>query len=99
MADRTSISWTDRTWNPWRGCRMVSPGCAHCYMFTEQRRYGRDPTEVVRTKTWGDPPKWQRQAEAGDPRRRVFTCSWSDWFIEEADPWREEAWAVIRACP
>jgi protein gp37 len=29
----------------------------------------------------------------------VFTCSWSDWFHEDADPWRDEAWEVIRAAP
>jgi protein gp37 len=27
----TSIEWTDRTWNPMRGCRRVSPGCENCY--------------------------------------------------------------------
>lgn len=27
----TAISWTDETWNPTRGCRPVSPGCANCY--------------------------------------------------------------------
>lgn len=29
----------------------------------------------------------------------VFTCSWSDWFIEEADEWRDEAWDIIRQRP
>jgi protein gp37 len=27
----TSISWTDKTWNPIRGCSRVSEGCRHCY--------------------------------------------------------------------
>ena len=27
----------------------------------------------------------------------IFACSWSDWFIEAADDWREEAWEVIRS--
>lgn len=27
----TSIEWTDRTWNPVRGCSRVSPGCERCY--------------------------------------------------------------------
>ena len=30
MAD-SSIEWTDATWNPVRGCKPVSPGCANCY--------------------------------------------------------------------
>lgn len=29
----------------------------------------------------------------------VFTCSWSDFFIAEADEWRDEAWNIIRETP
>jgi protein gp37 len=29
----------------------------------------------------------------------VFTCSLSDWFHQDADDWRPEAWQVIRHCP
>lgn len=99
MSDKTIIAWTQRTWNPWRGCTKISPGCTNCYMFTAQERYGRNPAEVVRTKTWTDPLKWQREAEASGRTERVFTCSWADWFHEDADPWRDEAWAVIRRTP
>ena len=28
----TRIQWCTYTWNPWRGCRKVSPGCEHCYI-------------------------------------------------------------------
>lgn len=31
MSDRTSIEWTEATWNPLRGCSRVSEGCRHCY--------------------------------------------------------------------
>jgi protein gp37 len=27
----TPIQWTDRTWNPVRGCSRISPGCVNCY--------------------------------------------------------------------
>jgi protein gp37 len=27
----TAIEWTDRTWNPVRGCSRVSEGCRNCY--------------------------------------------------------------------
>ena len=31
MGVRTSIEWTESTWNPVTGCTQVSPGCKHCY--------------------------------------------------------------------
>ena len=31
MSALTSIEWTDRTWNPVRGCTRVSEGCRNCY--------------------------------------------------------------------
>lgn len=63
-------------------------------MFRDQKRYGRDPEVVVRAAptTFQSPLKW------ADPKL-VFTCSWSDWFHVAADPWRDEAWDVIRRCP
>jgi protein gp37 len=107
MGDVSIIEWTDSTWNPWRGCDKVSPGCAHCYMFRDQRRYGRDPSKVVRAAdtTFYAPlrsGKWKRQREEAIAARGfhfVFTCSWSDWFHEDADEWRDEAWQVIRDTP
>lgn len=99
MGQRTIISWTEHTWNPWRGCTKISPGCKNCYMFTAQERFGRDPRDVVRTKTWNDPLKWQRRAEQLGEVQFVFTCSWSDWFHEAADAWRDDAWDIVRRCP
>jgi protein gp37 len=31
MGTRSSIEWTESTWNPMTGCTKVSPGCRHCY--------------------------------------------------------------------
>jgi protein gp37 len=31
---KTSIEWTQETWNPTVGCDRISPGCAHCYAKT-----------------------------------------------------------------
>lgn len=96
----SAISWTGDTWNPWRGCTKISPGCKNCYMFRDQRRYGLVPETVVRTTKakWRDPIRRQRQLAMTGRTARVFTCSWSDWFHEAADEWRPEAWTVIKAC-
>lgn len=99
MAEHTGIQWTNHTWNPHIGCHHLSTGCRSCYMFAEMRRYGKDPNVVTRTKTWGDPKRWQKKAAAVGVMELVFTCSWSDFFIEEADPWRDEAWALMKSTP
>jgi protein gp37 len=31
MSTKTSIEWTEQTWNPATGCTKISPGCEHCY--------------------------------------------------------------------
>lgn len=91
MGEKTAIQWTDATWNPWRGCLKVSQGCKNCYMYREQKRFGEDPTNVIRSSpaTFNAPLKWKGN-------KKVFTCSWSDFFIKEADEWRNEAWEIIR---
>jgi protein gp37 len=38
MADRSSIEWTEATWNPTTGCDRISSGCDHCYALTLARR-------------------------------------------------------------
>lgn len=67
-------------------------------MFSDLKRYGRDPTVVVRSKppTFNLPLKRVKGELAIRPGWKVFTCSWSDWFHKHADPWREEAWDIIR---
>ncbi len=93
MSSESKIQWTDNTWNPWHGCTKVSTGCKYCYMYRDKERYGQDPETVLRSKsTFNDPLKWQ------DPKR-VFTCSWSDFFVADADAWRDDAWEIIRKTP
>lgn len=93
MGLNSAIEWTDATWNPWHGCTKVSPGCQHCYMYAAKRRYGQDPFTVLRSKTrFRDPLKWRAP-------KKIFACSWSDWFHPAADAWRAEAWEIIRRTP
>lgn len=117
MAQQSKIQWTDATWNPWHGCKKVSPGCKFCYMYRDKERYGQEPTTVLRSKsTFNDPLKWvkevrqpvsmfnyQEPAPSPDDTpfqgMKIFTCSWSDFFIEDADEWRPGAWEIIRDTP
>ena len=92
------------TWNLWHGCKKVSPGCQHCYMFRRDEEYGKDPTIVHKTgrfnlpvrKFRSGPFKGRFRIPAGST---IYTCFTSDFFIEEADAWREEAWDIIRRRP
>lgn len=34
MSGKTSIGWTDLSWNPVVGCTRVTAGCDGCYAFT-----------------------------------------------------------------
>lgn len=81
MSERSSIEWTDATWNPVRGCTKVSPGCKHCYAETFAERFrgirghpferGFDlrlvPEKIAEPLRWRSP-------------RRVFVNSMSDLF-------------------
>ena len=89
---KTEISWTDYSWNPWQGCKKISPACDNCYMFSDKKRYGQNGSDIYRStkQTFNKPLKIKESV-------KVFTCSWSDFFLVEADEWRNEAWDVIRA--
>jgi protein gp37 len=68
-------------------------------MFADKLRYGQDGDVVRRSKTkFDDPLRW---VKSGNPPKMCFTCSWSDFFIAEADEdgWRNCAWKIIRQTP
>lgn len=97
MAENSRIGWTHHTMNFWWGCNKVSTECKNCYIAPMMRRGGYEPfAGPMRTKNWSGPQRWNRAAKRDGERRRVFTCSMSDFFHEGADEWRTEAWEVIR---
>jgi protein gp37 len=105
MAEVSEISWTDATFNPWIGCTKVSPACDHCYAERDNSRRGWVPgwgpgIPRRRTKTWGDPLKWNRKAaESGRPLK-VFCASLADVFDNEApQAWRDDLWQLLRETP
>jgi protein gp37 len=38
MTNRSSIEWTEVTWNPVTGCDRISAGCDHCYALALAKR-------------------------------------------------------------
>lgn len=109
MAENSEIEWTDHTFNPWIGCTKVSPGCDHCY--AERRedkrlhrvRWGAGQPRQ-RTKTWGDPERWNKAHDAFfaqyGRRQRVFCASLADVFDNEVDPaWRADLFRLISETP
>lgn len=106
MGDKTRISWSQRTWNPFIGCRKVDECCTNCYaenMINRLRGTKENPNPfaiIQKTKTtMRDPLRWQKEASAAGRQELVFTCSLSDFFIQDADDWRAEVWEIIRQTP
>ncbi len=91
----------DRIWNPWHGCHKCSEGCQNCYAYFLDKRYGRDTNQVVKNKSdFNLPVKKDRDGWYKLPSGSfVRVCMASDFFVEEADEWREEAWDLIRRRP
>ncbi|HWP58980.1 MAG TPA: phage Gp37/Gp68 family protein [Candidatus Acidoferrales bacterium] len=89
MGDRSKIEWTDATWNPVRGCSLVSAGCTNCYAMREAHRhqsYGGLTRSTEHGPVWtgevrvvpellDQPLRWKRP-------RRIFVNSMSDLFHE-----------------
>ena len=81
---KSSIEWTEETWNPTTGCSKVSQGCKFCYAEILSKRWQamgvekyKDNFEVrIHPKTLGIPYKWRKP-------RVVFVNSMSDLFHEE----------------
>ena len=81
MADRSSIEWTNATWNPLTGCTKISAGCDNCYAerFSERfRGVAGHPFEngfdlTLRPQRLEQPLGWHRP-------RMIFVNSMSDLF-------------------
>lgn len=97
----SEIEWTDKTWNPVRGCVKVSPGCKHCYAETFAERFrgvaghpyeqGFDP-RLVRDQLHA-PLAWRKPS-------RVFVNSMSDLFGDFVpDGYVMDVWRVMAQCP
>lgn len=88
-------------WNPWHGCQKYSEGCQHCYMYYLDKQRDKDGSLIYKSKTnFKLPLKKNRQGEYKIPDgSTIRICMTSDFFLEEADEWREEVWQMIKARP
>jgi protein gp37 len=82
MSERTSIEWTEATWNPVTGCTKVSPGCAYCYAERITTRLG-GPRFLPSLATVRPHPERLQQPLRWKRPRLIFTCSMSDLFHED----------------
>ncbi len=88
-------------WNPWHGCVKCSEGCENCYMYYLDRKRGHDGSEIYRTKAGFSYPlsrcrDGSFRVKSGEMLR---VCMTSDFFLAEADGWRDDAWDIIRERP
>lgn len=84
-------------WNPWHGCHKLSAGCKNCFVYSGDAKRGVDSSIVTQTKNFDLPIKKKRDGEYKiPPGTEIAACFTSDFFLEEADEWRAEAWLMIR---
>ena len=81
MSEKSSIEWTDSTWNPVTGCTKVSPGCKHCYAETFAERFrgveGHPYEQGFDLCVW--PARFDLPLKWKSPRT-IFVNSMSDLF-------------------
>jgi len=98
---KSSIEWTELTWNPTTGCSKVSAGCKFCYAEVMTRRLKamgqekyKDGFKIVRIhpKTLEIPYTWKKP-------RTVFVNSMSDMFHEDVPlEYIKEIFKVMNDC-
>jgi len=85
VATRSSIEWTESTWNPLTGCTKISAGCKHCYaermalrlQAMGQPNYTNGFKLAMHEQALNLPMRWKRP-------QTIFVNSMSDLFHEEA---------------
>ncbi len=108
----TSIEWTDATWNPVAGCKIVTAGCTNCYAMRMAARLEAMGVEKYAglTRKTGGRAKWTGKlfldrkslstpATWSKPRR-VFVNSMSDLFHSDVPTdFIADVWKVMEETP
>ncbi len=99
MATKSSIEWTESTWNPVTGCMKISAGCKHCYAERMARRlqamgqpnYRNGFKVTCHYDVLGYPMKWKKP-------QMIFVNSMSDLFHKDVSAEFIDNKVVIAAC-
>lgn len=85
-------------WNPLHGCMKCSEGCQQCYMYFLNRVRDKNGADIYRTKAGFTYPlqKLHDGSYKVKSGELIRVCMFSDFFLEEADEWRDEAWDIMR---
>lgn len=98
---KTSIAWTNRTWNPVTGCTKYSAGCQHCYAEVMakrlqgmgQKRYANGFTLTLHPEALNEPKKVKDQS-------MFFVCSMADLFHADVPfEFIDRVMETIEMCP
>lgn len=109
MVGKTSIEWTQATWNPLRGCSKISPGCENCYAMHVAARFS-GPGQPYERLAKRRPANWTGELLLVEhvlfeplKRRRpttYFVNSMSDLFHERlAFEWIDYVIAAMALAP
>lgn len=97
VGDKSTIEWTDATWNPVTGCSKVSPGCKNCYAerlaarlkAMGNPRYSNGFDLTLHHDQLTLPLRWKQP-------KKIFVNSMSDLFHEEVpDEFILKAFAIM----
>jgi len=99
VGNKTSIEWSDSSWNPVSGCTKVSPGCDHCYAekvaqrFAGTKAYPDGFAVTLWPSRLDQPLRWTRP-------RKIFVNSMGDLFHDEVpEDFVAHVFAVMAAAP
>jgi protein gp37 len=105
----SDIEWTESTWNPIAGCKIVSPGCTNCYAMRMAARlqamdmvkYAGTTRKSGRRHVWTGRINIDRKALtaplAWKKPQRIFVNSMSDLFQADADKeFIRQIWRVMQ---
>lgn len=83
-------------WEPWTGCHRYSDGCLNCYFYgPNAKRFGSNNIEKTDKFDW--PIRKNKKGEYNiKGGKTIATCFATDFFLDEADKWRKEVWAMIK---